>query len=123
MRKFGVKLFILVLMMMTSLALVLNVRAVEDDYVDFDSTSSPTTQTTETQKTTEETKPAETPKTTEETKTTETPKTTEETKTTDKSTTAHVQAGVFENSFFVVATILLALSIGFGYRKLKQYNF
>ena len=122
MRKFGVKLFILVLMMMTSLALVLNVRAVEDDFVDFDNTSSSTTQTTETtetQKTTEETKPVETPKTTE-----ETPKTTEETKTTtDKSTTAHVQAGVFENSFFIAATILLALSIGFGCRKLKQYKF
>ena len=127
MKKVGVKLFILVLMMMISLVFSVCVKADEDEYVDFDTdtqTATPT-QSTEENKPTETTKPAEEVKPAEEKITEQTPKaTTEGTKTVaDKATTTHAKAGVFENSFFVVATIVLTLSIGFAYRKLKKYSF
>lgn len=134
MKKVWNKLFLMLAIFMISLALLVNVNAAEDEagYEDFDNQpASTSTETNTTENKTEEPKETKTPETnkqenTETTGTTDTKKEetkTEEIKKEDTATSAHAKAGVFENSFFIAATILIALSIGFGYRKLKKYNF
>lgn len=124
MKKLGRKIFMVVSILLIALALTINVNAAQEDtygYEDFDEGTTTSTEQNTTNETTENNN--------NETKTdsTEQETTQEETETEsdvpNTATTAHAQAGAFENSVFVAATAILALSIGFGYKKFKKYNF
>lgn len=126
MRKLGEILFIIVAIIMVTFALSTNVKAAQEDsygYEDFDkkTTESSTTTVDAEQKTT--TDDANKTENNDNKDAKETSKEENKEQTPNTATTAHVQAGVFENSMFIIATGVLALSIGFGYKKLKRYNF
>ena len=122
MKKLFKNLFMVTLILVISLILSTNVRAAQEDsygYEDFDNDTSSST-TTDDNKTTETEKKEETK--TEETKKEETTDPVKEI-TPNTATTTHAQAGGFEYTLFAVATAVTTLLIGFGYKKLKKYNF
>ncbi|MBR3673230.1 MAG: hypothetical protein IKN65_02905 [Clostridia bacterium] len=129
MRKLGEILFIIVAIIMVTFALSTNVKAAQEDsygYEDFDSKTTEnatTTESTEQKTTTDGANKTENSDNKTATETSKDENKEQETNTPNTATTAHVKAGVFENSMFIIATAVLALSIGFGYRKLKRYNF
>lgn len=126
MEKMSKKVFAIALIAMIVMMFNLKVNAATYDAQGYLVLDEETTNTT-----TEEQNKETTKTTTEENKTTETTGTTtnnQDKKTTTENyantaTTAHSQAGSFENAMFIIVGSVVLVLMGIGYIKLKKYNF